>query len=189
MKKLLLAATTLLLTIGLYSQTAKKSSPIKFRSINGVNYLAGSTDMQLGVSTVNGITWKQWFAGVGLSFDPYGHKGYAVYGSIQKYLGTGIWQPFINVDAGIYIPQRTPDYPDHSMNPDMPYYILNNTFYGGASFGVSKTIAGNNKLFVKLGVAYKRFNVSQSGGFLPYPSDIGYEYVYTPFSFSIGFML
>ena len=189
MKKIVLAATVLLLSFSLYCQQANTLKAIKFRSINAVNYIAGSSDKQIGLSTVNGITCKQWFVGVGLSYDPYGHKGNTIYGSIQKSFVTGIWQPFINLDAGIYIPEKTSDYPDKPLNPDMPYYTMKNTFYGGLSLGVSKTIAGNNKLFAKLGVEYKRFNVTQSGGFVSYSQDIEYNYEYTPFSFSIGFML
>ena len=190
MKKLLLAICPILLTISLYSQSTKEQFPIKFRSINGVNYFAGSTDMQLGISTVNGIAWKQWFTGLGLSFDPYGHKGNAIYGSIEKSFGAGIWQPFINVEGGIYFPVRTTDYPEKQAN-GADYFVLKKTFCGSLYIGYKKTISTNNAFFIKAGYQYKQFNYTIKGWSSPQYTvfDYDYSYKYTPFVFSIGLEL
>ena len=190
MKKIVLLFATGLLFLTVEAQSGKEKKSIVFSSINSVNYFSGTTDMQLGLSTTNGIRYKSWFTGVGLSFDPYGHKGDAIYLEVSKSIGKNVWQPFVNIDAGIFIPKRTSDLPEKKSNGD-DYYLLKNTFYGAIAIGINKTILGNNKLFIKLGVIYKQFSYVQKGyttQWYIYP-DYVYNYKYTPYNFSIGFQL
>lgn len=83
---------------------------VRFRSELGAGLLLGannytSTDMSL----VNGLKYKTWFSGIGISIDAYGIKhSYPLYLDVQKDLSNKRKTFFIFIDGGVNFPLKNP---------------------------------------------------------------------------------
>ena len=78
-----LICTISLSWISVLSQTVKP----QFRSINAAGISVGESHPQMLLQTVNGLTYKDWFAGVGVGLDEYEIKSLPLFADIRMNFG------------------------------------------------------------------------------------------------------
>jgi len=116
-----------------YSSAQKK---IKFSTQNYVGFLAGSSDNDLQLQTINGISFNKWFTGIGTGIDWYYRRSVPVFISVER--GFRVDQKkniYFSTAAGANFPWKNPEY-DNDWN----------------WYSTSKTEPG---LYLNAGVGYK----------------------------------
>lgn len=90
------------------AQVEKQVQPPKgcscsFSSINQAGILFGTKGGYYQLQTINGISYKTWFAGIGVGVDPYFRTGYPVFFDLRKDLLNKSATPFLYADVGAHI--------------------------------------------------------------------------------------
>ena len=79
----------------------KEDSKIRFHSINSLQLLHGSNGTAAGMQTVNGVSKKNWFAGVGAAIDFYQYRSIPVFADVRYEWAVKKLMPFVYTDAGV----------------------------------------------------------------------------------------
>ncbi|MCX6208529.1 MAG: hypothetical protein NTZ59_03230 [Bacteroidetes bacterium] len=181
-----IAIIFLFITIVSYSQT-KKVKP-QFSSINSVGTVWGVNQNVFCFETINGISYKNWVYGVGVSFDSYGSQSTPIFLDIRKQMKNS--SVFVYADAGINIPWRTSNFPEKYSGTNTNQYKLKNTFYGEAGIGLKKLIANKTSFIASIGYSYKTFSYVQQNVFdwrSPSTSnDYNYDFYYSRIALRLG---
>ena len=83
---------------------AKKVEKVVFSSINTAGVILGKSDPELSVQTVNGASYKSWFAGIGVGLDYYYLRTIPLFAHVQKRLFPEKNPLFAYADLGMNIP-------------------------------------------------------------------------------------
>lgn len=86
-------------------QPAKKSNcGCSFSSINQLGLLEGSSRTSYQLQTINGLRYREWFAGIGLGLDRYRFTTVPLFVDIRRELFRKPSTPFLYGDIGIHLP-------------------------------------------------------------------------------------
>lgn len=166
----------------------KKKSPVKFSSINSVGLITGQSQSVFTVQTINGVKYKNWFSGLGVSLDNYGYRSIPVFADVRRMFGKKKLQPFVYGDAGINFPYYSTALPKSNSYSANKLY---NTFYGETGIGISKSISKGINFILSAGYSYKHFRYSQyqkvnyPGPFQPSTPQL-YDFYYRRISIKMG---
>lgn len=158
MKKIV-SILLLFIVFNINAQTKKNAK--QFTSINSIGTVWGSNQNVVCFETINGIIYKNWNFGVGVSFDGYGSQSTPVFLDVRKSI-TKNNAVFMYVDGGINMPWRTNNFPKKNSWDNMDAYQLKNTFYGELGVGYKKLIANNTFFVASVGYSYKTFSYNQN---------------------------
>jgi hypothetical protein len=157
MKKILVF-TLYFITIQLAAQPQK--CKVEFASINTIGTVWGNNQNLVCFETINGIRYKNWNIGLGISFDGYGSQSTPVFIDLRKKISSNS-NFFVYSDIGVNIPWRTSNFPaKHSWN-NLDAFVLKNTFYAELGFGLKKAIAPKTFFVASIGYSYKTFSYTE----------------------------
>jgi len=171
--------TICLLTIAGAVHAQQKRTLLKFSSINSLGLLNGQAQSAFTLQTINGVKYKTWFAGLGVSIDPYGYRSIPVFADIRKTFGNKAWQPFLYADAGVGLPIKTDYFSDKNWWPgSIIHYNLQKPFYGEWGIGINRAINKSANFIFAIGYSYKNFSYTetQSMGDFPILNPISNKY-------------
>lgn len=91
-----------------HAQVEKQVQPRKgcscsFSSINQTGLLFGTNGTYYLLQTINGISYKTWFAGIGVGVDPYFRTSYPLFVDLRKNFLDKKNTPFVYGDVGAHI--------------------------------------------------------------------------------------
>jgi hypothetical protein len=132
-------------------QKQKKDSRFHFQSINQVGLLNGEKGSALQFQTINGVSRKDWFGGIGIGMDYYHFRSIPVFADLRKTFGRSKNKPFVYADGGISFTWAT-DKQKYSQDPGDH---LSNGLYLDAGAGYQIHISRHNALLLSLGYSYK----------------------------------
>ena len=177
------------LIFALIYTTASAQEKIKFSSINMGGLAVGENGNSILIQTLNGITYKKSFAGIGVGIDYYKNKTIPLFVDIRTSIGkTNL---FVFVDPGYNFPFRNkPDEKVYYYNT----YDFSGGFYGEFGVGYKMRLTGKSNLLFTSGYGYKQVNnkigVTTQCLVGPCPVDYStYKYDYQRILFKAGISL
>ena len=142
----------LVVLIGLCGKAQNKK--IKFRSINSVGFVVGEHSNDIMLQTVNGVTYKNFYSGIGFGIDYYNFNSYPLFFDQRVYFGKKK-RGFIYGDLGYNIS-------GNSKPGNEVYYYNGYRFYGGVytDIGIDYKMKFSKKSFLTLsaGFSYKEIS-------------------------------
>ncbi|MGN6400639.1 MAG: hypothetical protein ACTHMD_09305 [Flavisolibacter sp.] len=161
------------------SMQAQKKSEFKFSSINQVGFLKGSSDQAMQIQTVNGVSFKTWFAGVGVGLDDYNFKTFTIFAELRKNISDKPQTPFVYVDLGTSIPAK-------KQEEDLWQTIVyKNGLYFDAGVGYQIPIKGNLSFNFSAGYSQKYLHETRTakGIVIDFPVGGGPQAEYYDYTF------
>lgn len=169
---------------------AQKTKPV-FTSINSVGTVWGSSQNVIVFQSINGVSYKKWVLGLGVSFDNYGSQSTPIFLDVRRSI-TKNNKLFVYADGGVNIPWRTTNFPAKYSWNNEDAYKLKNTFYGEAGVGLKKQIADKTFFVASIGYSYKQFSYVQQNvttwgiGGETGKTDYYYDYYYKRLALRLG---
>ena len=171
-------------TISAQEKISEKQKTLKFQSITQVAALAGSSDADFLIQSINGVKYQRFFAGAGVGLDFYNESSLPVTIELRQMILKNESSPFIYVAGGLNFPIAT------STNSD----FKSGGYY---DFGVGYHVPMNKNFsfIVSLGYSIKQFSeVRTEKTFAPIPyyplgtSDrtVTYEYDFRRIVLKVG---
>ena len=147
--------TVMIAGIGARAQgNVNKKCNCQFQSINIIGLLEGETGTSFQIQTINGIVYKQWYAGIGTGLDYYQFRGVPVFLDIRHNLLKKNSTPFIYSSIGIHYPWKRKE---DTFNEDTQLYA--GLFYDiGLGLNLAKT--KNQGFYLSAGYSHKRVKQS-----------------------------
>ncbi len=137
-------------------EVQKSQETFSFNSINSVGVIVGDAERELALQTVNGVSHKGWFAGIGLGLDYYYFRSIPLFVDVRKMLRPGKWPLFAYGDLGLNIPWIKDSYKEALWyTPEFKsglYYDVG----GGLQFPVQK-----NAVYISAGFSTKHMRELQ----------------------------
>lgn len=87
-----------------FSVAAQTKSKLKFTSVEQVGWIDGQSINSYLVQTINGVSYKDFSAGLGIGIDNYYMKTVPVFLDVRKSFGKKKLQPFAYMDGGLNFP-------------------------------------------------------------------------------------
>ena len=135
--------------------TAQKTSTdkIRFHSINQVGIIAGESDANLQLQSINGVKKSTWFAGIGVGLDYYYSRSIPLFLDVRKNIFNKPNTPFIYADGGYHFAwSSTKDEQLHWLGDEK-----NGGAYYEAGIGYAVPFFKKTSLLFSAGYSYKRF--------------------------------
>ncbi len=154
----------LLSTRGSAQKTGNEKN-IRFRSINQVGILAGSSEANLQLQTINGIKRKTWFTGLGVGLDYYYLRTVPIFIDVRKNIFNKPKSPFIYADGGYNFPWLS----EKNIESDRPVIIkTKGGLYYELGIGYKTPVFKKLQLLFSAGYSYK--NLSTTVNSMPWLS-------------------
>ncbi len=135
------------------SHVAFAQEKAKFNSINMAGIVAGKSGAYHALQTINGINYREWFAGIGTGIDYYRYKSVPLFLDVRTSVAKS--SLFVYADLGY-------NYPMHNKPGKEIYYYINYHFTGGVynevGAGYSIKLSHKSKLLFTSGYSYKKIN-------------------------------
>jgi hypothetical protein len=129
----------------------KERSKISLHSITQVGAIIGEKDdFALSLQVINGVSYKNWFAGIGASVDDYEYRSIPVFLDVRKYLQGKLEKFFLYADGGISFPWV------HKEEKEFSNYVFKRGLYADAGIGYSFKIGKANALMFSGGYSIKK---------------------------------
>lgn len=129
----------------------QKENQLRFNSVNTFGYMIGSKTKSESVSTINGVRWQNWSAGIGAGIDWYDIRSVPVFLDVRKYFTDKKNQPFVYADGGLSVA-----WPNKQIKNWYSGYDFRNTFYGECGIGYNWKISDGLSALLSAGYSYKR---------------------------------
>jgi hypothetical protein len=160
--------TTLLLLLFLnYVFAQQGGTKLKFHSVNQAGLLQGEHFSAIHLQTVNGVQYKNWFAGAGLGLDYYKFKSIPLFADLKKYFGASRNQFFLYADGGTSFVWKskgeTDSYPTGNYSDKNPP-----GFYSNTGLGYKAGLKNGMAFLLSAGYSYKRVNEKQEQTICPF---------------------
>lgn len=136
----------------LMAQQGKKK--LAFRSINQLGILYGESGQEPLVQTINGVSYKTWFAGIGAGLDFYRLRSVPLFLDVRKEFPVAALQPlvpFVYGDGGMHF--AWPRTGDHTSNYESKF---NNGAWFDAGLGCKVATKSRQTILLSAGYTYKR---------------------------------
>jgi hypothetical protein len=125
---------------------------LKFSSQNYAGILEGSSGSALQLHSINGISYKTWFAGLGAGLDYYYHRSIPLFISVSKSLSGSKLPLYFTGDLGVNLPWTSNEI---YFNTPGKYH---SGLYAGTGLGYKFSMRNSNALLLNLGYNYKRLS-------------------------------
>ncbi len=143
--------------------SAKAQQKAKFNSKNSVGISIGQNGSSLLFQTVNGVSFNNWFYGIGIGADYYNYNSYPLFADIRRYFGKN-GKGFVYGDLGY-------NFSGNNKPGKEVYYYQSYKFSGGVytDLGIGYKMKFIRKSFftVSAGFNYKEINNKVSAGIIP----------------------
>lgn len=182
----ILAGCLLFCPLLLLAQTDKKTAPgFRFHSINQAGFVRGESGNAFLIQSVNGLTYKSWFAGIGAGIDEYYYSSVPVFLDVRRYLKHGQNSFFVYADGGISLPT------DRKKLTGLGITFSSGLYYD-VGLGYSVPLKKNTALAMSIGYTQKN-TVKEEKGYSFFrgnePQFINrHEYQLTRLGFKVGFV-
>lgn len=171
------------------SFAASSQQKIKFSSFNTAGVSVGKSGSFGVVQTVNGVKYKEWFAGIGLGIDYYKNRTIPLFIDVRRDLLKE--NVFAFADLGYNFPQH------NNPGKEISYYStydFSGGFYSEVGIGYKMRLMGKRSLLVTSGYSYKTLSnkVGTVNPCLIGPCPVSYNtywYSYGTILFKAGFQL
>jgi hypothetical protein len=169
------------------AQTSQTPAGWKFHSINQAGLLNGESKTAFHLQSVNGIQYKNLFAGIGVGLDYYKYRSIPLFIELRKYFGATKNQFFVYADGGAnFVWAKS----NGAYNNTVKYYP---GFYGNAGIGYKAVFKNGMGILLSAGYSYKKIKEEQSSGFCPmgntcYLQTDTYKYDFNRLIIQIGWM-
>ncbi|MEP6596610.1 MAG: hypothetical protein ABJA71_11725 [Ginsengibacter sp.] len=179
----------LILIAALISLPVFAQEKVRFNSISMVGLAAGETGNSALIQTMNGISFKNWFAGIGLGIDYYKNKTIPLFLDLRVPIAKTNF--FVFLDPGYNFPSKNK--PDEKVSFYNTYHFFGG-FYSELGIGYKMKIARKSCLLFSSGFSYKELNIKTGVGnpclVGPCPVDYStYEYSYSRILLKAGVRL
>ena len=177
--------------IGLYAQKKSVETFPKNKCSCGLSFIvqggpaAGATMPQWVFQSVNGIRYKEWFAGIGGAADFYHFRTIPIFLDVRRYLTQQITTPFAYVDAGLNFPWL--------MEHQKPSYLkedFKTGWYFDAGLGYRLSIGGRHGILLSAGYSEKNIRSKKWVQYYcpvqPCPEYETYKYTFKRYVFKMG---
>ncbi len=155
-----------IITVFIVLQSTKASAQkpgnekgVRFHSINQVGILAGSSDANLQLQSLNGIKHKIGFVGLGVGLDYYYARSIPVFLDLRKDIYNKATTPFFYVDGGYHFPWS-------SKKDEKRRFIIDakGGLYYDLGIGYKFPLMKYKNLLFSAGYSYKSFseNINES---------------------------
>jgi len=151
--------------------SASAQSKIKFRSINQLGLLAGASSNEVQLHTINGISYKAFFAGIGAGFDNYYFKTVPLFLDLRKNIYNKKQTPFVYADIGINFPEDR-----EKVESQWQRSKFNKGVYYDVGIGYQIPLAGKLSLNMSLGYSLKEMEEIRVYSVWGNPNDTFKEY-------------
>ncbi len=141
-----------------YSQSKKEG--LKFNSLNSVGLLNGEATSTFTMQTINGISYRKLFAGIGVAIDNYGYRTIPLFLDVRKTFGNRSIQPLLFADFGIGFHLKTDQLPEKWWN-GVRDFTIKNSFCGEWGVGLEKKV-GTSSFFVTASYSLKKYAFTQN---------------------------
>jgi hypothetical protein len=149
MKRFLLCLFTFFLFFNTNAQ-----DKISFNSQNTIGLLEGGSGSAFQLQTINGITQKRWFAGLGTGIDYYYIRSIPLFLSVNHNFLNKNRTPFVSVDAGVnYAWVKKEQEAWGVINSD-----YTPSLYTGGSVGYKLGLKNNDAFLILIGYSFKELN-------------------------------
>lgn len=167
----------------IYFSASAQKKKIKFHSINQFAMVGGESQMNSAFQTVNGITFSNWFSGIGIGVDNYRYKTLPLFMDGRWFFDEDK-NGFIYGDIGYDFPVK------NKPGKEISYYDSYH-FTGGVytdiGIGYKAPLYKKTSLLFSLGYSYKELQTKIGVNICPF---IGPCYVdYSKYDFSFGRMI
>lgn len=174
------------------SLPAKQARPrVAFSTSNQIGVMNGEGGTEPIVQSVNGVRYKDWFAGIGVGLDYYELRSFPVFLEIRRHFfdkPRTQFVPFVYADGGVHFTWAEKD--DKLIGYENKF---SHGLYMDAGIGCGIRLKEKQSLFVSMG--YSRKEVKHR--LLPemewqergYDSPLTYDYNFNRLSFKIGWQL
>lgn len=151
----------------------------------------GSSDKSSVYFFSNGISYKQFYTGIGAGIDKYALHSIPLFFDAKKEFGKHKVKPFVDASAGINLPHLTTEqrnsYGGWNQNS-----AFKNGFFTKTSVGISMPVLHNLRLFMNAGYSYKTTSIKVVNDYRPFDGDLTTTtdiYRYNRWFAAIGFQL
>ena len=190
-RNIILSITILLLA---WNVSKAQISKFKFHSINNIGLLEGGSDESLQLQTINGVSYKSFFGGVGVGLDNYYRKSIPLFVDVRKNFSGKRNTAFVYLDLGAVYPW------DKTAGDQWSSSQYKTGFLYDGGIGYSLPIGGRFSMNLSAGYSQRTLKeVNETGRWyfftdnMPFaPSSPAKDTVYNKynfnrFSFKIGF--
>lgn len=154
-KKINFVAVILVFQLDAITQQVEK---FKFNSINQFGCVTGAFGNALQVQTINGVSYKNFYAGAGIGLDYYYIRSIPAFLDVRKTIGSKNKAPFVYVSAGYNFPWLSNG--DKGMLIESRGFVTNAKagLYYDAGIGYQVPVLKKSSLFFSAGYSTKKFS-------------------------------
>ncbi len=193
--KTIIILLLVVLPVVLTAQSNKQKEKIHYTSSYRLGIIAGKAYTTFTAQIIQGIRYKNFQTGIGVSLDPYGFRTIPVFGHFSYALHPEKSSVYVYGDAGMSIPWNNgalPEKYDNSTHDE--WHKLFPGFYGEAGIGYNMVFnKKRNAVTINSGYSYKRFKYDEHvyiwNGFETAQQKDRYIFDYRRLTFRLGFSL
>jgi hypothetical protein len=130
---------------------ARFINQLKFTTITQISYLAGSASSGSAFQLINGISYKQLYAGAGVALEYYQYRGFPVFADVRYHFSKKRNSMFVYADGGVHIPWN-------NKNTTQTISKFKSGLYTDAGFGYKLNQKNGNALVISFGYSHKKVN-------------------------------
>ncbi len=140
---------------------AQQKEKIHYSGSVEAGAIIGKAYTPLTVQTIQGIAYKNWQTGLGISYDPYGFRSLPVFAHVAYFLSSKKKSPFAYGDGGISIPLNIGDrIPLHQSDGQL-WHVLHVAPYVETGIGYRFTLGKKNAITFNAGYSFRQFKYTE----------------------------
>lgn len=179
----MIRAKMLLLCLLLSVACDAQQKNVQFMSFSGVGFVAGNAGIGFAGQTVNGLSLRNWFAGLGFARDNYLYKTWPVFVRLQKTFSLKDNSLYIFADAGGQVSGTKTERKTFSTTTYRPGW------YAAAGMGYSVSAGKHTGLFFQLSNTYKALTKTETSNDSGFPWNQTTSYKLGRVGFQVGMVL
>ena len=182
----------LLLITGCITANCQDSqkSKIQYSGMYEIGMVIGKAYTKANPQIVQGISFKNYFTGIGAALDPYGFRTIPVFAQFRYALHQTKSSPFAFASLGVSIPWNNGTIPEKYYNSDDTWHKLNTGPYAEVGIGYKVMLNERHAINLMAGYCYKRFSYTEKTSYYTYELqqyEDKYSYDYRRISLRVGF--
>lgn len=182
----------LLLTAGWLAGNCQdnKTGKVQYSGMYEVGMLIGKAYTKVNPQIIQGISFKNYFTGIGVALDPYGFRTVPVFAQFRYSLHNDRSSPFAFASLGVSLPWNNDAIPEKFYNSDETWHKLKTGPYSEIGIGYKVKLDDGHAMNLMIGYCYKRFEYTEKTSY--YTDQLQqyedrYVYDYRRISLRVGF--
>ncbi len=184
---LLVFFTTAFITAHCQKATTGK---VQYSGMYEMGMLIGKAYTKANPQIVQGISFKNYFTGIGVALDPYGFRTIPVFAQFRYSLYQAKSSPFAFASLGVSIPWNNGVLPEKYFNTNETWHTLKTSPYAEVGIGYKIKLNDGHAINLLAGYCYKRFSYTEKNSYYTYELqqyEDQYSYDYRRVSLRVGF--